>query len=117
MSDGWRIVAGMSKSKRRRVPVRELSRHTAALLDAVAAGESIEVTRDGVPVAILSPVEPAERDIRAAIAIGLLDSSVMDESHGVEAADALERLRAVRRDAEGRAPTAELLMQREEETR
>ncbi|MGW0832926.1 type II toxin-antitoxin system Phd/YefM family antitoxin [Streptomyces prunicolor] len=107
----------MGESKRRRVPVRELSRHTAALLDAVAAGESIEVTRDGVPVAILSPLEPAERDIRAAIAIGLLDASVMDEGHGVEAVDALERLRAVRRDAEGRGPTAELLAQREEETR
>lgn len=41
----------------------------------------------------------------------------MDEGHGVEAVDALERLRAVRRDAEGRGPTAELLAQREEETR
>jgi len=107
----------MGESERRRVPVRELSRHTAALLDAVAAGESIEVTRDGVPVAILSPLEPAERDIRAAIAIGLLDASVMDEGHGAEAADALERLRAVRRDAAGCGPTAELLAQREKETR
>lgn len=94
----------MGKVERRRVPVRELSRHTAALSDAVAAGESIEVTQDGVPVAMLSPLEPADRDIRAAIAIGLLDASVMDESHGAGAADALERLRAVRRDAEGRGP-------------
>jgi prevent-host-death family protein len=110
-------MAGMSRTKRRRIPARELSRHTAALLDAVAAGESIEVTRDGVPVAILSPLEPAERDIRAAVAIGLLDASVVEEGYGTEAADALAQLRAVRKGADGRGPTSELLAQREEDAR
>jgi prevent-host-death family protein len=107
----------MSLTNRRRVPARELARHTAALLDAVAAGESIEVTRDGVPVAVLAPLEPAERDIRAAVAIGLLDASVADAGYGAEAAEALAQLRVVRRHAEGRGPAAELLAQREEEAR
>ncbi|MEN8653139.1 type II toxin-antitoxin system prevent-host-death family antitoxin [Streptomyces sp. 21So2-11] len=106
----------MELAKRKRVPARDLARHTAALLDAVAAGESIEVTRDGVPVAILAPLDPAERDIRAAIAVGVLDSAVLEESHADEITDALGQLRAVRKKSAGRGLTAELLAQRDEET-
>jgi hypothetical protein len=59
----------------------------------------------------------AERDIRAAVAIGLLDAAVADAGYGAEAVEALAQLRAVRRDTEEANPTAELLAQRDEETR
>ncbi|HET6359667.1 type II toxin-antitoxin system prevent-host-death family antitoxin [Streptomyces sp.] len=107
----------MTTMKRRRVPARELARHTASLLDAVAQGESIEVTRDGVPVAILAPVDPAERDIQAAISIGLLDARAIEDDHAAEAADMWRELQAVRKKAEGSPLTEALLAQRAEESR
>lgn len=49
----------------------EAKTHLAALLDRVAAGESITITRHGVPVAVLSP-PPAQRKmtVQEAIAAG-----------------------------------------------
>lgn len=42
----------------RRVPVRELNQHTADVLARVEMGERVEVTRNGVPVAIIEPAQP-----------------------------------------------------------
>ncbi|HUT54090.1 MAG TPA: type II toxin-antitoxin system prevent-host-death family antitoxin [bacterium] len=43
------------------VGVYEAKTHLAQLLDRVAKGERITITRHGVPVAILSSAEPADR--------------------------------------------------------
>jgi prevent-host-death family protein len=37
------------------LPVRELARHTAEVIDRVASGERIEITRNGRLVAVLMP--------------------------------------------------------------
>ena len=42
----------------RQVPVRELNQHTADVLARVERGERIEVTRNGVTVAIIEPAQP-----------------------------------------------------------
>lgn len=107
----------MTATKRRRVPARDLARHTASLLNAVAEGESIEVTRDGVPVAILAPIDPAERDVQAAIAIGRLSPAAVTDEHAAEVDEMWRELRAVRRKADGAPVTAALLALREEESR
>jgi prevent-host-death family protein len=43
------------------VPSRELRNHTRALLDRVAAGETITITVDGRPVARLEPIQTRPR--------------------------------------------------------
>ena len=45
----------------RTIPQRELRNDNARIIEAVAAGESFVVTRNGVPVAELRPVRPARR--------------------------------------------------------
>ncbi len=42
----------------RQVPVRELNQHTADVLARVERGERIEITRNGVSVAIIEPAQP-----------------------------------------------------------
>lgn len=42
----------------RQVPVRELNQHTADVLARVEMGERVEVTRNGVRVAIIEPAQP-----------------------------------------------------------
>lgn len=54
------------------VTVRELSRHTAEVLERVREGETIEVTRNGEPVAVLSPPDIEEVTIRGLIKAGIL---------------------------------------------
>lgn len=48
---------------RERVGIRELRDHLTAVMRRVRAGESIEVTHDGLPVALISPL-PAGRVAR-----------------------------------------------------
>lgn len=40
------------------VPVRELNQHTAEVLARVEAGEQVRVTRNGVPIAVIHPIQP-----------------------------------------------------------
>ncbi len=40
------------------VPIRELNQHTADVLARVERGERIEITRNGVRVAIIEPAQP-----------------------------------------------------------
>ena len=42
----------------RQVPVRELNQHTADVLARVEMGERVEITRNGVRVAIIEPAQP-----------------------------------------------------------
>lgn len=57
---------------RHQITVRELSRHTAHVLERVDAGETIEVTRNGEPVAVLSPPDVEEATVRGLIKAGIL---------------------------------------------
>jgi len=59
-------VAGRSflcynESLARTIAQRELRNENAKVIEAVAAGESFIVTRNGVPVAELRPIRPARR--------------------------------------------------------
>lgn len=54
------------------ITVRELARNTAQVLERVGAGERFEVTRNGEPVAILSPPDIEEITIRGLIKVGIL---------------------------------------------
>ncbi len=45
----------------RRVGSYEAKTHLPRLLDEVAKGESIEITKRGIPVAVLGPVAPGRR--------------------------------------------------------
>lgn len=56
-----------------RVPVRQLQRHASELLDRVAAGERIEVTRNGQLIAVITPPDPRQQVIEELIAEGFLD--------------------------------------------
>jgi prevent-host-death family protein len=99
---------------RHQITVRELSRHTAQVLERVDAGETIEVTRNGEPVAVLSPPDVEEATVRGLIKAGILP------------ADWRERQAALRQHlldnppppAEpGQRPLSEILIEmREEET-
>ena len=42
----------------RQVPVRELNQRTADVLARVEMGERVEITRNGIPVAIIEPARP-----------------------------------------------------------
>jgi prevent-host-death family protein len=55
-----------------RVPVRQLQRHASELLDRVAAGERIEVTRNGRLIAVIGPPDPQQQVIEELIAEGFL---------------------------------------------
>jgi prevent-host-death family protein len=55
-----------------RVPVRHLQRHASELLDRVAAGETIEITRNGELVAVIGPPDPKQKVIEELIAEGFL---------------------------------------------
>jgi prevent-host-death family protein len=44
------------------ISVEQLSRDTAGILARVEAGETVEITRNGKPIARIIPVEPSERD-------------------------------------------------------
>ncbi len=45
----------------RRVGSYEAKTHLPRLLDEVAKGESIEITKRGIPVAVLTPIAPGRR--------------------------------------------------------
>lgn len=56
----------------KQITVRELARNTAQVLARVGGGETIEVTRNGEPVAVLSPPDIEEITIRGLIKAGIL---------------------------------------------
>lgn len=42
----------------RQIPIRELNQHTADVLARVERGERVEITRNGIRVAIIEPAQP-----------------------------------------------------------
>lgn len=54
-------IVGYSRSVTRTIPQRELRNDNAKIIDAVAAGQTFVVTRNGEPVAELRPVRPTRR--------------------------------------------------------
>ncbi len=85
-----------------RIGVRELRQHASRYLDRVKAGESIEVTERGTPVAVLVPPtrdEVRERLIRDGRLIPARGPRVLPEpveSPGPSTAAVLDELRADR---------------------
>lgn len=55
-----------------RIPIRQLQRHASELLDRVTAGETLEITRNGQIVGILSPPDPKQQVIEELMAEGFL---------------------------------------------
>lgn len=53
-----------------RVPVRELNQHTSAVLARVETGETLEITKDGKPVARLVPIDKERSFLDRMIAEG-----------------------------------------------
>jgi prevent-host-death family protein len=53
-----------------RVPVRELNQHTSAVLARVETGETVEITKDGKPVARLVPIEKGRSFLDRLVAEG-----------------------------------------------
>jgi prevent-host-death family protein len=55
-----------------RIPIRQLQRHASDLLDRVAAGETLEITRNGQLVGIIVPPDPRQQVIDELLAEGFL---------------------------------------------
>ena len=62
----------------RKVTQRELRNDSAAILREVQAGETVTVTRSGVPVAELSPIRPRRFVPRAVLAEAAVKASRID---------------------------------------
>ncbi|MFB7127409.1 type II toxin-antitoxin system Phd/YefM family antitoxin [Kitasatospora sp. NPDC056273] len=89
-----------------RVPIRQLQQHASELIDRVAAGERVEITRNGRLIAVLAPPDPEQRVLEdlvrdgtitpenAATARGLAEWTLPESGAGLaSAADALHAMR------------------------
>jgi prevent-host-death family protein len=56
-----------------RVPIRQLQQHASELIDRVAAGERVEITRNGRLIAVLAPPPPEQRVLEDLIRTGTVD--------------------------------------------
>ena len=54
----------------KRVPLRELNQHTSTVIDTVARGASVVITRNGSPVARMVPVSPTTFGLDQLVATG-----------------------------------------------
>lgn len=66
-----------------RVTEDELLRNPAGVLGRVAAGEKIEVTRDGLPIAVISPPDLTGAMIEGLIKAGILEPDWQAEQAGI----------------------------------
>ncbi len=90
--------------RKKRVGVRELRQNLSVYLRRVRAGQTLEVTDRGRPVAILAPLPPAATAIERLIASGLATGPVGDLVKlgmpkgpvSTRASEALEELRRER---------------------
>jgi prevent-host-death family protein len=81
------------------IGIRELNQRTSQVLDRVRAGEEIEITDRGVPIAQLRPIRGARAGLARLVAAGrlapatvdpaILDSLPMAHADGVNVADML----------------------------
>ncbi|MFF2076451.1 type II toxin-antitoxin system Phd/YefM family antitoxin [Kitasatospora sp. NPDC058162] len=56
-----------------RATIRQLQLHTDELIDRVAAGERIGITRDGRVIAVLAPPHPEQRVLEELVRTGSID--------------------------------------------
>ena len=52
------------------VPLRELNQHTSAVIETVAGGASVVITRNGRPIARMVPVSPTVSGLDQLVATG-----------------------------------------------
>jgi prevent-host-death family protein len=62
----------------KQIGIRELNQHTSQVLDRVRAGEEIEITDRGVPIAELRPVRGARAALARLAAEGRLAAATVD---------------------------------------
>lgn len=97
-----------------RISVRELARNTAQVLARVGAGERFEITRNGEPVAVLSPPDIEDSTIRGLIKADILPPDFRERQ---------AKLRRFLRDHEpaptppGQRPLSETLIEMRDEER
>jgi prevent-host-death family protein len=58
-----------------RVPIRRLQQHASEVIAQVEAGSRVEITRNGVLVAVLSPPDPEEAAWERLVAAGAVDAA------------------------------------------
>jgi prevent-host-death family protein len=66
-----------------RVPIRQLQSHASELVDRVAAGERVEITRNGRLVAVLGPPDPEQRVHEDLIRTGSVDPDNAERAGGL----------------------------------
>jgi prevent-host-death family protein len=66
-----------------RVPIRQLQSHASELVDRVAAGERVEITRNGRLVAVLGPPPPEQRVLEDLVRTGSVDPDNLDRARGL----------------------------------
>ncbi|MBV9025330.1 MAG: type II toxin-antitoxin system prevent-host-death family antitoxin [Streptomycetaceae bacterium] len=66
-----------------RVPIRQLQQHASELIDRVAAGERVEITRNGRLIAILTPPPPEQRVREDLIRTGTVDPENAAQARGL----------------------------------
>ncbi|WP_162145952.1 type II toxin-antitoxin system Phd/YefM family antitoxin [Glycomyces tenuis] len=97
----------------KRVTIRELQRHTSDVLEKVEANGQIYVTKHGRTIARILPPDPAEEQINAAIAAGVLVPRALTEPD--TDADMLQEFSPESRSTDGPSLTEALLELREAE--
>lgn len=66
-----------------RVPIRQLQQHASELIDRVAAGERVEITRNGRLIAVLAPPPPEQRVMEDLIRTGTVDPDNATRARGL----------------------------------
>ncbi|MEZ0065613.1 prevent-host-death family protein [Streptacidiphilus sp. MAP12-20] len=66
-----------------RLPIRQLQQHASELVDRAAAGERIEITRNGRLVAVLTPPPPEQRVLEDLVRDGTLDPRNVEQARGL----------------------------------
>jgi prevent-host-death family protein len=95
------------------VTTRELARHTTGVLERVAAGETIEVTRNGKPVALITAPDPVDVTTYELVAAGIIPPDLLERQ-----ATTLGRVRKSRTPmAKGQKPLSETIIEMRDEER
>ena len=96
-----------------RVTIRDLQRHTSEVLERAREHGVIHVTKHGKTIARILPPDPAEEQINAAIAAGILDPRALSEPYTNR--QMAEEFSAATRTSSGSSLTEAVLSLREEE--
>ena len=65
-----------------RVPIRQLQQNASELIERVARGERVEITRNGKLVAVISPPDPEQQVLEDLVRTGLVDAAEISKSRG-----------------------------------